>query len=53
VPGGPGVGMPGQDLCVPQRHPASNAWVIAAWRSEWALRWRGRPADVAIRWTIR
>jgi len=37
VPGGPGVGVAGEDLRLAQRHPASSALVIAAWRSECGL----------------
>jgi hypothetical protein len=49
----PGVGVTGQDLGIAQRDAASNALVIAAWRSEWGLMWRGIPTVVAIRMTIR
>jgi hypothetical protein len=53
VLGGAGVSVAGQDLGVAQRDAASNALVIAAWRREWGLMWRGIPTVVAIRMTIR
>ena len=53
VLGGAGVGVPGEDLGVAERTPASRALVIAACRSEWGLMWRGIPAALAMRCTIR
>jgi hypothetical protein len=47
------VSVPGEDLGIAQRHPASSALVIAAWRSECGLMWRGMPAAFAIRRTVR
>ena len=45
--------MPGEDLCVAQRHPASRALVMAACRSEWGLMCREIPAVLAMRATMR
>ena len=53
VLGGAGVGMPGQDLGTAQRHACARALVIAACRRECGLMWRGVPAALAIRVTIR
>ena len=53
VLGGAWVSVPGEDLSVAKRYSASRALVIAACRSECGLMWRGMPAAVAIRRTIR
>ena len=50
---GAGVGVPGEDLGVAERTPASRALVMAAWRSECGLMRRGMPVALAIRATIR
>jgi hypothetical protein len=44
---GPRVGMPGEDLRVPDQNAGSRALVIAACRSECGLTCRGVPADFA------
>ena len=53
VLGGAGVRVAGEDLCVTQRDTASRALVIGACRSECGLMWRGMPAALAIRVTMR
>jgi hypothetical protein len=53
VLGGARVGVAGEDLSVRRGTPASRALVIAACRRECGLMWRGMPAVLAIRSTIR
>ena len=53
VLGGAGVGMPGQDLGIAQRHACVQGVGEAACRRECGLMWRGIPAALAIRVTIR
>jgi hypothetical protein len=52
VLGGAGVGMPGQDLGIAQGHACVQG-IGAACRRECGLMWRGIPAALAIRVTIR
>lgn len=47
------VGVAGEDLRIAERTPVASALVIAAWRSECGLMWRGMAATLAILATIR
>lgn len=49
--GGARVRVAGDDLCVDQGHAGSQDLVIAAYRSECGLMWRGMPAALATRVT--
>ena len=47
------VGVPSEDLRVAEGYAGVQGVVIAAWRSEWGLMWRGMPTVLAMRTTIR